>query len=274
MPKTPGNTWELEIKPPVPFGHRQVGHFDFLHSEIGQNGTQFDALGHAGTRSGNDLVFYNEFTEKDVYGAKGLLHLGVEKMKPFFTRGVLVDVKRYVNNGATLSPGQEVTMRMVSETLAAQGMSEQDITEGDAVLFVTGWEENWYKGTTAYYAGVLGFPGATPGLGLEVATWLASKSVGVVGADNYAVDRVPNPDAPDGVPFPVHNELIVKSGIPLQESMRLSELADDLAVDLQVAKQAGASPEALRKLSTFAYIYVPLPIKGATGSPGLPMAVR
>ncbi len=71
-------------------------------------------------------------------GPDGLRHLGVEKVKPFVTRGVLLDIKRYANGNQTMQPGQEVTLAMVRQTLAAQRMREYDIREGDVVLFVHG----------------------------------------------------------------------------------------------------------------------------------------
>jgi kynurenine formamidase len=50
-------------------------------------------------------------------------------------------------------------------------------------------------------------------------------------------------------------ELITKNGIFLHENLDLSELIQDGAYE-------------------FAYIFVPVPMKGATGSPGSPIAVR
>jgi hypothetical protein len=53
----------------------------------------------------------------------------------------------------------------------------------------------------------------------------------------------------------VHIELIAKNGIFLHENLDLAELVQDRAYE-------------------FAYIFVPVPLKGATGSPGSPIAVR
>lgn len=274
MPLFPGNTHALELKTPVSIA-RQTGNFDFYHGDIGQNGTQFDALGHFGLQPEGDpdfadAFFYNRFRGSEIFSPTGLVHLGVEKIKPFFTRGILLDVMRYANGGATLAPGQEITLEMVRATLAAQGMTEAQITEGDVVLFVTGWEEKWGQGTLAYYAGAPGIPGATPGIGLEVARWLAAKKVACVGADNWGVEVVPNLNSPPGIPFPVHNELLVRNGIPHQESMSLAALAADLAGELAATRSADEA----RRVYTFAYIYTPVPLKGATGSPGAPLAVR
>jgi kynurenine formamidase len=56
-------------------------------------------------------------------------------------------------------------------------------------------------------------------------------------------------------PFDVHAELLVRNGIYNLENLDLEQLAKD-------------------KIYEFAFIFAPLPLKGATGSPGNPIAVR
>ena len=109
-------------------------------------------------------------------------------------------------------------------------------------------------------------PGPSP-LGLAGAKWLADHKVVCVGADNWGLDVAPPlpPPAP-GVLFPVHHHLLVKSGIYMQESMMLSELAADLAADFRKSR----SPNVYE----FLYVFNPVPIKGASGSLGAPIAIR
>ena len=97
------------------------------------------------------------------------------------------------------------------------------------------------------------FENISPGIGVEVAEWLVGKQVVVAGLDTFALEVVPNPD-PD-LAFPVHAILLARNGTYLQENLDLSELVAD-GVD------------------KFAYIYVRVPITGATGSPGSPIAVK
>ena len=64
---------------------------EFLATEIGQTGTQFDGLGHIGIQMGKDgdkseMRFYNGFTSAEINDAYGLKKLGTEKLKPLFTR--------------------------------------------------------------------------------------------------------------------------------------------------------------------------------------------
>lgn len=238
---------------------------------IGQMGTQFDALGHFGILPPNsndpaDTLFYNQFTGAEAVGPEGLLHLGVEHVKPFVTRGVLLDIKRYANGGQTMGPTQPVTLNMVRATLHAQKMKESDIHAGDVVLIFTGWEEKYALGENAYY-----FPTgslAEPGINLEVAIWLADKGVACVGSDDWAIEVVPSVDGIPGVFLPVHNHMLVKSGVFLHESLKLRELADDLVADF------GKGGEASKHAYEFFYTFSPMPIRGASGSPGIPLAIR
>jgi kynurenine formamidase len=268
MPVFPGDEgWHMSPRPVQVIGGQRINTESF-HGEIVQLGTQFDALGHfgflpEGASDPDGVLYYNQFTGAEVIGSDGLLaRLGVEKVKPLITRGVLLDVKRYANGGQTLEAGQEITVAMLEKTAAAQKV---EIREGDVVLIVTGWEERWSLGTNGYYLtnGDLG----EPGLGLPAAKWLTDRGVVCVGADNWGLDVAPpQPPPAPGVFFPVHHHLLVKSGVYMQESMVLSELAADLAADFQKSP----SPRTYE----FLYVFNPVPIKGASGSLGAPLAIR
>jgi hypothetical protein len=85
-----------------PFGKNNLmGHDDFLCTEIGQVGTQFDRPGHMGARmemadGRSKNVYYNGFTvQDDMANRYGLKKLGVEQVNPYITRGVLIDIAGY-----------------------------------------------------------------------------------------------------------------------------------------------------------------------------------
>ena len=230
-----------------PFGDNKLVYNDeFLSTEIGQVGTQFDGLGHIGMQLGRDgdktqMHYYNGFTAQEVNGTYGLAKLGVEKVKPFFTRGHLVDVAPL----KSWDVGQEISLADVRAALGRQGIKEADIKPGDAVFFNTGWGALWMKNNDRFNSG-------EPGIGLEVARWVVDKQLALVGADTWATEAVPNPDK--RLAFPVHGELITKNGIFNHENLNFDELIKD-------------------KKYQFVYIFSPLPIKGATGSAGGPIAV-
>ena len=230
-----------------PFGENKLVYNDeFLATEIGQVGTQFDGLGHIGIQLGKDgdkseMRYYNGFTAAEVNTAYGLARLGMEKARPFFTRAHLVDVAPQ----KAWDVGQEIKLADVRAALDRQGVKEADIKPGDAVFFNTGWGALWMKNNDRFNSG-------EPGIGLEVARWAVEKQLALVGSDTWGTEAVPNPDKK--LAFPVHGELITRNGIFNHENLLFDELVRD------------------RKYQ-FVYIFSPMPIKGATGSAGGPIAV-
>lgn len=226
-----------------PMGKNQLVHNDELVSaEIGQVGTQFDGLGHIGVRVGNDDVFYNGFKLSEFGTAYGLEKLGIEKVGPFFTRGILLDVAG-LKGERSLPAGYVITLDDLQKALEA---AKAEIRPGDVVLINTGHGFWWIKDNKKYSDG-------EPGIGMAAAKWLTDKKVSIVGADSWAVEVVP-PEDPDR-PYPCHQWLIVRHGVHTLENLDLSELAKD-------------------KVYQFAFVFSPLRLKGATGSPGNPIAVR
>ena len=226
-----------------PSGKNQgVYHDDLFSGEIGQIGTQLDGLGHVGVRMDGDDFFYNGFKRSQFGTAYGLEKLGIEKVGVFFTRGVLLDVAA-ARGVDRMKSGEVITTHDLESALKIQKLSVQ---EGDVVVIRTGFGQLWMKDNSAYSAG-------EPGLGMEAARWLCEHKIALVGSDTWATEVVPAED-PDR-PFPVHQLLLVRHGIYNIENLDLEELARDKAYE-------------------FAVIFAPLRLKGATGSPGNPIAVR
>jgi kynurenine formamidase len=228
-----------------------MGHDDFLCAEIGQVGTQFDGPGHIGMRmtmadgSVKD-VYYNGFTVQDDMGGDryGLKKLGIENIKPYLTRGVLIDVAGYKGQ-ATLPNSYEVTIADVQGALQKQGIDETSIQEGDALFFNYGWSKLWTD-PAKYNVN-------PPGIGLAVAQWVIEKKAAMVGSDSWPTEVWPNPN-PD-LRGPVHQELITKHGILNLENMVFDALIQDNVYE-------------------FLFVFTPIRFKGATGSPARPLAIR
>ncbi|WP_284944504.1 cyclase family protein [Acidisoma cladoniae] len=253
IPLAPGRLFGLRM-PGGPTGgphggrSKTVWNDEFLATEIGQIGTHMDALGHLGRQIGEkadhgNIRFYNGNPLSEIWSPYGLTRLGIEKAPVFFTPGLLLDVQGL--KGRVMDLGEEITPADLQACLERQGLSETVFAPGDAVLIRTGHGSRFRTEAATFYDGA-------PGLGLAAAEWLAEKAPSVVGADNFAVDVVPPVD-PE-VFHPVHQHLIMKHGIYLHEGMKLDELAETHAW-------------------RFAYIFAPLPIVGATGSPGTPIAL-
>jgi kynurenine formamidase len=218
--------------------NQPIYHDDLVSTELGQVGTQFDGLGHFGIGE----LFYNGNNRADFAQPEGLTKLGVENVGPIVTRGVLIDVAR-LKGTAQLASGYEITAADLQTALKNQKL---EIRPGDVVLVHTGWGSLWMKDNAKFTAGA-------PGIGLAAAQFLAVEEVTVVGSDTWGVEVFPNPDASLGAP--VHQLLLAKNGIYLHENLDTAELVRDSVFE-------------------FAYIFAPLRMKGATGSPGSPIAIR
>lgn len=222
--------------------NRGVYHDDLFSGEIGQVGTQLDGLGHVGVRIGDDDYFYNGFRRSQFGTAYGLEKLGIERVGVFFTRGVLVDLAAY-QGVDRLKAGTVITAADLEGALKRQGV---DVGPGDVVLIRTGHGTLWMKDNAAFGSG-------EPGIGMDAGRWLADRKITLVGSDTWATEAVPHED-PER-PFQVHQLLLVRHGIYNLECLDLEALAAD-------------------RVYEFAFIFAPLRLKGATGSPGNPIAVR
>jgi kynurenine formamidase len=251
MPLSGTRDFALRLVPAIePTGSNRILYNDeFLATEVGQVGTQFDGLGHIGGEvryadGTAQRVFYNGFTSAEMNAGTGLRQLGIEHVKPILTRGVLIDLPAY-KNVQRLEGGYEVTLADVRGALARQGIAESSIEPGDAIMFRYGWAQLW--STPAQYNA-----GRLPGIGLEVAAWLVERKITVTGGDTATNEVSPNPT---GAAIPVHQELMMKNGIFNIENMTFEELAADRAYE-------------------FLFVATPIRFKGATGSPLRPLAIR
>jgi kynurenine formamidase len=218
--------------------NQAVYHDEIVSGELGQIGTQFDGLGHLGI---GDL-FYNGNRASEFAQAEGLTRLGIENVGAIVTRGVLIDIARF-KGVDQLAPTYEVTPADITGALQRQ---RTEIRTGDVVLVHTGWGSLWMKDNVKFLA-------TAPGIGIAAAQLLVEEEVVLVGSDNWGVEVMPNPDA--SLAAPVHQLLLAKNGIYIHENLATEALARDAVYE-------------------FVYLFAPLRLKGATGSPGNPIAIR
>ena len=218
-------------------GSRRPGGFQVAEDTVVMPlhmGTHIDALCHAWY----DDKLYNGYLG-DTIRSNGAARLGVEKMPPVVTRGLLLDIVRL--KGRPLEAGEAITAEDLQAACEAAGVMPG---RGDAVLLRTGWLENQKQVKQPDF-------NSEPGIEIGAARWLATRDVALVGADNYAVEVLP---FAAGTVFPVHQCLIRDYGVPLLEGLMLDPLV------------ASGRHE-------FLFMASALPIVGATGSPLAPVVV-
>jgi len=254
-----------------PFGSNvMVFHDELVTAEIGQVGTQFDGPGHIGIRTSQGDLFYNgrerEATYKRGPGNMilGMGDLGVEHVaeKGFVCRAVLLDATKLRGTNplpiptATDSPGI-VTADDVKKMVQDAGIDE--IGEGDCVFLYTGHGDLWKNSDWASLsaeekaANKAKFISGEPGYGRSACEYFAEQKIILTGGDTSANDAQPVGEI-EGEAVPCHTELQTRHGIWNIENLDFSPLLAD-------------------GVSEFLFVWAPLKIVGATGSPGNPVAL-
>jgi len=200
------------------------------------SGTHIDALCH----QAEDLRLHGGVeVDAAVQTSTGFTELGADTIPPLVARGVLLDVA-----GAAgverLPDGHAVSADELAR--AAEGI---ELRPGDAVLVRLGAGAVW-EDRAAYEA--------TGGVAGEASAWLAEREPLLVGADNLAWDAPGVVDEGTGTTLPGHVHLLVRAGIYIVESLSLEALAAD-------------------GVREFAFVCLPLKIRGGTGSPVRPLAL-
>lgn len=169
-------------------------------------GPQIDGLGHIGIKH----TYYNGHKDSEFAKADGLTKLGIEKIPPMVTRGVLLNMSEYFGQ-EIVQEGTPYTREDIIAAAKAQGV---EILKGDTVLFHSGWL-NLLDGDTKDHKR---YVSVEPGLGNSGAEYLAEIGVVAVGADTWGLEVVPFENGADGV-FSVHQILIPQNGIYILENM-------------------------------------------------------
>jgi kynurenine formamidase len=190
-------------------------------------GTHLDGVGHIGKLD----CYYNQTPMGKYINQNNMTRLGLEHLKSFATRGVIIDlVKVYQNAGklksnpACRNPCLDKGTVITPDDLQA-GLKMYNVTlrEADALFLHTGWVDLFeqYPAQNALYNS------GEPGLGLDAANWLASQKVVAVGADTWAVEVIPTEDP--AIIFGVHQTLLTNNGIHIIENVKTDDIAAEAA---------------------------------------------
>lgn len=201
-------------------------------------GTHIDALGHFSI--GDKL--YGGRDAAETVGDFGLLDLGIEHCPPIIARGICLDLSG-LDGGPHLEAGRAIGADDLARAADAAGVS---VEAGDVVCLHYGWGRYYVTDNARYCSG-------EPGIDEAAARWLTARDAVAIGADCMAVEVLPNPQHPR-IMMPVHQHCLVESGVYLIENLFLDELVRD-------------------GVHRFCFILLPVPFKGATGSPAQPIAM-
>jgi kynurenine formamidase len=255
-----------------PFGENaMVYHDEFIATEIGQIGTQFDGPGHIGVNTSKGMFLYNgrmypESYERGPAGrAEGMGPNGVEFVGEagFICRGIVLDAAGYRGVERLPIPTKPgdigiVTADDIKAIIKRQGIAEPQ--PGDCVFLHTGhgniWGNSIYKKMSPEERAKarVDFGAGEPGFGISGCEYMASRDIALMGGDTSANDAQPSGEKGTAYAVHCHTEMQTRRGIWNLENLDLKPLVD-------------------AKVYEFAFIWAPLKIVGGTGSPGNPIAI-
>jgi len=262
-----------------PFGKNALTYHDELvTTELGQIQTQFDGPGHIGVNTSKGPFMYNGIISWDAYergpGTRvmGMGPLGVEHVGElgFVCRLVVLDAVAYKKSKGLIPASAEmlpipkkagdpgiVTADDVKGMIKAEGLGE--IQAGDCVALHTGqgnsWSNDRYKTMTSEQRAAARalFAQGEPGFGISACQYMASRDIALQMGDTSANDAQPGGEE-EGYAVPCHTEMQPRRGIWNLENVDTKTLVD-----------AG--------IKEGAFVWAPLKMIGATGSPGNPIVL-
>ena len=237
-----------------------VARDDYLDSFYLQASTQWDGFRHI--RHPRD-GFYNGVTNEEIVaGDQGKLGVETFARKGIATRGVLLDVDRFLREQGTTLEMESSELITKDQLEACLAWEKADVRPGDILVIRTGWLRWYLEDATAgqrekmagnAMAGALVYPGLGPAD--EMGEYLWNLHLAAVAADNPGLDAWP-PTPERGW---MHFHLLPLLGMPIGELWYLEELAADCAND---------------GVYEFMLTSAPLNLPGGVGSPPNALAIK
>jgi kynurenine formamidase len=201
------------------------------------SGTHIDALCHQAC----GLKLFGGVPVDGAETPAGFTRLGIETVPPLLGRGVLLDLAGWKEQ-VPLPRLYGITADDLRACAAAEGVTVQ---AGDVLLVRTGFATSWHDEALYLQAA---------GVTRSGSLWAAERGVAAVGADNMAWDVPGERDPETGATLFAHVYLLAQKGIYILENLNLEALARDHCY-------------------SFAFVGIPLKLRGATGSPIRPLAL-
>ena len=217
----------VSLVPGAEYGKNKLTYMEDTWLSQSHVGTHIDGMGHIGIQD----CYYNQTPMGKYVTQNGIKKLGLENLKSFATRGVIIDAVRVFKEAGKLKKNPNCkgdcldggTVISAADLQAGLKMYNVTLREGDAVFVHTGWEDLFlqFPAMNAVYNG------SEPGIGKDAAMWLASQKVVLVGSDNFAVEVIPSENVEEA--FPVHAILLPNNGIHIIENVRTDLIAAEAA---------------------------------------------
>ena len=217
----------VSLAPGGAFGENQLTYMEDTWLSQSHVGTHLDGIGHIGRQD----CYFNQIAMGKFINQNYMTKLGLEHLKSFATRGVLIDAVKvfqqagkFKGNPACKKPCLDRGTVITGADLQA-GLRMYNVTlrEGDIVIVHTGWGDLFEQ----FPAQNALFNSGAPGIGKDAGNWLVSQKIVAVGADTWVVEVIPGESPKEA--FIVHNILITDNGIHIIENVRTDLMAAEAA---------------------------------------------
>lgn len=215
------------LVPGAEYGKNKLTYMEDTYLSQSHVGTHIDGMGHIGIMD----CYYNQTPMGKFVTQNGLKKLGLENLKTFATRGVIIDMVKVFQDAGKLQTNPACRMpcldggTVITDADIQAGLKMYNVTlrDGDALFVHTGWGDlfNQFPAQNANYNK------SEPGISKGAAQWLADQKVVLVGSDTWAVEVIPSEDAMEA--FPVHAILLTDNGIHIIENVRTDLIAAEAA---------------------------------------------
>lgn len=215
-----------------------------------QCATHIDGLAHVSF----DGLLYNGYDATEI-DADGATRLGIHRLGPLVTRGILLDVAR-ARQEDILPAGHPISVEDLEAAVELAGIRP---VAGDAVCIRTGQMRHLALDRALHNPGrdLVAYTWPAPGLTMETARWLREHDVSLAATDTMTMEVFPGESEEDFLP--VHLLHLREMGLTQGQNWVLDELATAAALDGRYCFLLDASP---------------LRFTGAVGSAVTPVAVR
>jgi kynurenine formamidase len=215
------------LVPGAEYGKNRLTYMEDTYLSQSHVGTHIDGMGHIGIMD----CYYNQTPMGKFVTQNYLKKLGLENLKSFATRGVVLDMVKVFQEAGKLKTNSACktpcldggTVITEADIQAALKMYNVSLREGDAVFVHTGWGDLFSQ----FPAQNTTYNGSAPGIGKAAAQFLADQKVVLVGSDTWVVEVIPSEDTSEA--FPVHVTLLTNNGIHIIENVRTDLIAAEAA---------------------------------------------
>src|SRR6266576_3320662 len=215
------------LVPGAEYGKNKLTYMEDTYLSQSHVGTHIDGLGHIGVMD----CYYNQTPMGKFVTQNSIKKLGLENLKSFATRGVVLDMVKVFQDAGKLKTNPACRTpwldggTVITDADIQAGLKMYNVTlrEGDVVFLHTGWGDLFQQ----FPAQNATYNKAAPGIGKAAAAWLVGQKVVAVGTDTWVVEVIPGEDTTEA--FPVHAMLLTDNGIHIIENVRTDLIAAEAA---------------------------------------------